>query len=47
MSYSIEGGAVDATWVVDTQDPAPGAAAAMGDKVDLLLANPFNVCTAG
>jgi hypothetical protein len=46
VSYSIEGGAVDATWLVDTQDPPPGVAAAPGTKVSLLLANPFNVCRA-
>ena len=44
VSYSIEGGAVDATWLVDTQDPPPGQAAASGARVDLLLASPFNVC---
>ncbi len=44
VSYSIEGGAVDAAWLVDVQDPPPGAAAAPGAPVDLLLASPFNVC---
>jgi hypothetical protein len=44
VSYSIEGGAVDATWLVDVQDPPPGEAAAPGTPVDLLLASPFNVC---
>lgn len=44
VSYSIEGGAVDATWLVDVQDPPPGEAAAHSAPVDLLLASPFNVC---
>ncbi len=44
VSYSIEGGAVDATWLVEVQDPPPSAAAAPGTPVDLLLASPFNVC---
>ena len=44
VSNSIEGGAVDATWLVDTQDPPPAAAAAPGTTIDLLFANPFNVC---
>jgi hypothetical protein len=44
VSYSIEGGAVDTTWLVDVQDPPAGGAAAPGTPVDLLLASPFNVC---
>jgi len=47
VSYSIEGGAVDATWLVDVQDPLPGEAAAPGTRIDLLLASPFNVCRPG
>ena len=43
VSYSIEGGAVDETWLVDVQTPAPGDPPAADGTVDLLLANPFNV----
>jgi hypothetical protein len=43
VSYSIEGGAVDETWLVDVQTPAPGDPPAADRTVDLLLANPFNV----
>ena len=44
VSYSIEGGAVDDTWIVDTQRPPPGEAATPGSPIDLLLASPFNAC---
>lgn len=43
VSYSIEGGAVDETWLVDVQTPAPGEPPPADRTVDLLLANPFNV----
>lgn len=44
VSYSIEGGAVDDTWIVDTQNPTPGSRRPRGTAVDLLLASPFNTC---
>jgi hypothetical protein len=44
VSYSIEGGAVNDTWIVDRQSPAPGERRPRDTAVDLLLASPFNTC---
>lgn len=44
VSYSIEGGAVDETWIVDRQTPGPGSATRRGATIDLLMASPFNTC---
>ena len=44
VSYSIEGGAVDDTWIVDRQDPPPGARRPPAATVNLLLASPFSTC---
>jgi len=44
VAYTFEGGPVDATWLVDTQAPAPGERRPPGALVDLVLSNPFFVC---
>jgi beta-lactam-binding protein with PASTA domain len=45
ISYSIEGGPVDDTWVVVQQDPAPKSTLARGGSIDILLASPFGTCS--
>jgi beta-lactam-binding protein with PASTA domain len=44
ISYSIEGGPVDDTWIVQSQAPLPGARRPPGAGVNLLLASPFSTC---
>jgi beta-lactam-binding protein with PASTA domain len=44
VTYTFEGGPVDASWVVRTQVPAPGQRRPAGAKVDLLLTNPTFAC---
>jgi beta-lactam-binding protein with PASTA domain len=44
ISYSIEGGAVDDTWVVVRQDPAPKSTLARAGEIDILMASPFGIC---
>lgn len=44
ITYSIEGGPVDDTWVVMRQDPSPGATLGRGGPIDIMMASPFGTC---
>jgi hypothetical protein len=47
VSYSIEGGPVDDTWIVERQTPQAGATRPPRAGVNLLLASPFSTCLEG
>ena len=44
VNYTLSGGAVDDTWVIERQTPEPGTFATPGSAIDLILSNPFFVC---
>lgn len=44
VNFTMSGGAVDDTWLVEIQGPDAGTTAAPGSPIDLTLSSPFFVC---